>query len=158
MLQTDPLTGFGTREELFSDLSDALEAGSPSSVFAVVDLAGAEEYRRLFGERTCDALIAQLAGAFARIVRPLGSCYRPRYAEFCALVRQPLAEAGPLLDTATGALRVVGSTAELSFSYGVTLLPDEARDPIEALIIADQQLDVARLSRERRDPEAQHGR
>jgi len=158
MLQIDRLTGFGTREELFSDLSDALEAESPESVFAVVDLAGAEEYRRRFGERTCDTLIAQLGGAFARIVRPSGSCYRPRYGEFCALVRQPLAKVRPLLDAATGALRVVGSPAELSFSYGVTILPDEAGDPIEALIIADQQLNIARLGRERRDPQAQHGR
>lgn len=162
MSDTDPLTGFGTRAALLDDLARALdEDDGLQSQLAVFDLAGSDDYRRLFGERTTDSLITRLAEEFARVINPNGSCYRPRYGEFCALVRLPPDAADAVLEDVASALRAAGESSLISFFYGVARLPGEAEDAIEALIIADQQLDLARMSRERRDrrdPSTQSGR
>lgn len=158
---TDPLTGFGTRTALLADVNRAIAESDSESQLAVFDLVGSDEYRRLFGERTTDALVTRLAEEFARVIRPNGSCYRPRHGEFCALVRLAPQAADGLLEDAASALQAAGESSLISFSYGVARLPGEADDAIEALIIADQQLDLARMSRERRerrDPSTQFGR
>jgi GGDEF domain-containing protein len=158
---TDPLTGFGTRTALLDDLTRAVADSDSESQLAVFDLVGSDDYLRLFGERTTDALITRLAEEFARVIHPNGSCHRPRYGEFCALVRLASEAADALLEDAASALRAVGESSLISVCYGVARLPGEADDAIEALIIADQQLDLARMSRERRerrDPSTQSGR
>jgi hypothetical protein len=43
-----------------------------------------------------------------------------------------------------------GATAHVSPLFGIAFLPDEAGDPIEALMIADQDLAVGRRVRDRR--------
>ena len=154
----DLLTGFRDRDRFIADLTAALEPGAPARVLAVFALVGMHEYRRVYGERASDGLTARVATAFAQVVQPKGACYRPRQDEFCVLVAGSndgddatnlLAEAaGVLLDAAEGSLT--------SSWYGACLLPGEAADPIEALMLADERLFARgenRASRERRQGE-----
>ena len=154
----DPLTGFRVREQFIADLTAALEPGSPPRTLAVFDLVGLSEHRRSFGERASDELIARLAEAFARVVVPAGSCYRPRRDEFCSLVAGRIDEAdgANLLPEAARALLEAGEGSLTSSWFGACLLPEEAADPIEALMLADERLLVRsdhRASRERRHGE-----
>jgi GGDEF domain-containing protein len=146
---TDPVTGFGSRDQLIADLDQALGAESSAGVLAVFDLAGSEEQRRRFGAEASDLLVARLAEACAQVVSVNGRCYRPRQDEFCVLVDLPLEDAMTVIEDTVRTLREEGEPSLGSVSFGVAVLPDEADDPIDALIIADQHLDTRRR-RERR--------
>jgi GGDEF domain-containing protein len=156
--QTDRLTGFGSRRKLIADLTAALEPESPPSVLAVFDLAGSEDYRLVFGEPASDTLIVRLAEQFARIVEADGRCYRPRQDEFCTLVDLPIGSVATMLAAVAASLGEEGESFLITTSFGVALLPDEAGEPIEALMVADQNLDIARNGRERRNKRSQDAR
>jgi two-component system, cell cycle response regulator len=146
----DAITGFGNREALLTDLEAALEPDREPCVLAVFHLAGAEDHRRVNGYGASDKLIAQLASAFAEIMAPRAQLYRSRQDEFWALIDGPIDHARPLLGAATAALRRTGVQANVSAAFGMAFLPAEATEPTEALMIADQELGVARRARERR--------
>jgi len=121
--QTDRLTGFGDRQKLIADLTEAVEPGSPPSVLAVV--------------------------------RPVGACYRPRADEFCVLAGGSLDRDGvrTMLTEAAYALFGEGEAFMISSWFGACVLPDEASEPTEALMLADERLRTRtenRQSRERR--------
>jgi GGDEF domain-containing protein len=141
---TDPTTGFGSRDQLIDDLDQALDPGSSFGVLAVFDLAGSEQHRRLFGAEASDALIARLAEVCARAVATNGRCYRPRQDEFCVLLELEVDDAISILEDTLSALRDEGSDSLGPVAFGVALLPEEANDAIDALIIADQDLDTRR--------------
>jgi GGDEF domain-containing protein len=161
----DPVTGFGNRHKLMADLGKALEPGCPPSVLAVFDLVGMEEYRRLYGEKAGEELIACLAGRFACVVnlaraaRPFGGleesvalCYRARRDEFCVLVNMPFDKVRYLLDDVAAALTDDDLPSLLAPpSFGVVLLPDEIDDPVEALMLADRSIWALVESRPRRE-------
>lgn len=149
-LHLDWTTGFGDRERLLADLTEALELGSPPSVLAVFDLGGASDYRRAFGERAGDALIARCAERFARAIQRDGVCYRPRRDEFCALIAKPTDDAMARLVEAEHALKL-GEPLLIAACFGATVLPDEAADPIELLMLADDRLNVRLTSRKPRE-------
>jgi GGDEF domain-containing protein len=138
----DGLTGFGDRRRLLADLAEALVPRSSASVLAVFDLAGMSEYRRDHGLLASDELLARLAEGFGQIVSPAGSCYRPRQDEFAVLipgtpdqddVRATLSDAACAVWDARGDSRI-------SSWYGTCRLPDEAANPVEALMLADERL------------------
>ncbi len=145
----DPLTGFGSRHKLLADLTEALESGSAPSVLVVFDLAGASEYRRVFGEKAGEELIARLAEKFARLVQPTGLCYHPRQDEFCALVSRPIGDVSTMLLAVEHGLKDDGKSSLITPRFGAAFLPDETADPIEAIMLADERL-LARTARERR--------
>jgi len=153
-VHNDLLTGLGDRNKLFVDLAQALEPGRPPSVLAVFDLVGWSEYRRLFGLRASDGLTNQFAEAFTLVMQPVGACYyMPRNDEFCALITQPTDDVRSVLIAAVGALNDVGESSLISAFFGATFLPDEADDPIDALMLADERLGLGLLNgktRERR--------
>lgn len=149
----DPLTGFGDRRKLIADVAAALDPDSPPSVLAVFYLAGASDYRRMMGEESGDALIARLAEQFARLVPAAGTCYRSREDEFCALVTARVDDVSSMLDETANALREEGPSLLVTASFGAVLLPGEAEEPIEALMLADERLHArfgSRTGRERR--------
>jgi GGDEF domain-containing protein len=149
----DLLTGFGNRDQLMADLTAALAPGSPPSVFAVFELAGMSEYRRVHGERAGDGLTTRLADVFAHVVRPKGSCYLPRRDEFCVLIAGTIDddEVKDVLPTATWALRDEGASSKVGSCYGACALPAEATHPIAALKIADERLFISSETRARRE-------
>jgi GGDEF domain-containing protein len=148
----DPTTGFGSRASLFGDLARALEADAPPSLLAVFAFAGIEEYRRLFGRIAAEALLTELAGRLEH-TRSAVTWYRPREDEFVALVRAPLSTGEDILDGARSALHEAGEFVTVSAVVGAVALPEAASEPMEALILADQELSVrstAGRARERR--------
>jgi GGDEF domain-containing protein len=120
------------------------------SILAVIDLSGAEEHRRRAGEVDNERLLETLAATLqASLPRGTG-CYRSRRDEFCLLLADALGPAEAALATAVAALQADGAAASIVAAYGVAVLPDEAEEPLEALMVADRQLELARRARERR--------
>jgi GGDEF domain-containing protein len=144
------ITGFRNRDALIGDLERALIPGSSPSVLVVFALTGFADYRELVGKIESEKLFAGLAEALQAALGSGASCYLPRADEFVAVLRLPLESARPLLDAAEAALADAGRLAPITVAYGVTILPDEAEEPVEALILADQQLNIEARSRERR--------
>jgi GGDEF domain-containing protein len=146
----DPLTGFGDRRKLIADVAAALDPDSPPSVLAVFYLAGAGDYRRILGEESGDRLISRLAEQFARLL-PTGTCYRPREDEFCAVLTIPIDDLSSTLDATAQALKEEGHACLVTASYGAVVLPAEAADPMDALMLADGRLDARRGIPSRRE-------
>jgi diguanylate cyclase (GGDEF)-like protein len=148
----DPLTGFGNRRKLLTDLEHALAAGSAPSLLAIFDLGGFKQYQRVCGHQAGDHLIRRASAVFSTAIGAAGSCYRPREDEFVVLIDGTLDSLEPLLTAAARALRQEGEAFLITSSYGTAQLPDEADQPITALALADQRLGVItnRPPRERR--------
>ena len=146
----DALAVLGDRASLVRALERALEADQPVSVLAVLDLAGAEEHRRRAGEDASERAIDGLAATLVASLPPGTRCYRSRRDEFCVMLDEALGPAEATLATALAALEAAGAAAAIVPAYGVAVLPDEAEEPLEALMVADRQLDLARRARERR--------
>jgi GGDEF domain-containing protein len=147
----DPLTRFGNHDQLIDDLARALEPGSPPAVLAVFELLGSSAYRNAYGQRTHAALIRRCAERFAHVLQGAGVCYRPRQDELCVLIDGPIGEVIETLTAAEHALEDREGPAPVSARFGVALLPDEADDPIELLVLADQRLGIRTGGREPRD-------
>lgn len=149
-LRVDPVSLLGNRDALMEDLLDALEPGSRERVLAVFDLAGLEEHRFANGTRAADALVARLARVLVKALGVSATCYRIRQDELCALVDIPVEAARSVLDSVLVALSDEAGSSHVAASCGVAALPNAAEDPIEALMIADQELSLTRRGRERR--------
>jgi len=138
----DPLTGFGDHDTLIADLTTALDPGSPAAVLAVVELVGWRDYRRVSGVQASDELIIRCAAQFARAIKPAGVCYRSRQDELCALITGPIDEVTNTLFAADDRLKAEVGSSLVTACFGTASLPDEADDPIELLILADQRIRI----------------
>jgi GGDEF domain-containing protein len=147
--ERDPLTGFLTRAGLMLHLAEAVAPGSEPSVFAVFGLGGLDEHENVHGLEATNALIVRLAGDFGRMVRPEGVCYAPRRREFCAIFELPVVDASPILASAAIALRRESALEGLLIAFGIAVLPEQADDPIRALVVADRNLIQARKTQRR---------
>jgi GGDEF domain-containing protein len=136
----DPLTGLGDHDKLIADLERALDPGNPPAVVAVFELVGWHDYRRSSGELASDELIARCAIEFARAIGPAGVPYRSRQDELTALISRPIDEASSILLGAQERLQSEGESSRVTACFGTAVLPDEAADPIELLILADQRI------------------
>jgi GGDEF domain-containing protein len=130
-------------------LAEATERDSAPSVFAVFGLGGLDDYEKVYGLGATNELIVRLAGDFARMVRPEGICFAPRRREFCAIFELPVVEVSPILAAAAIALRRESSLADLLIAFGIAVLPEQADDPIAALMVADRNLVQARKTQRR---------
>ena len=144
------LPGFRNRDALIGDLERALTPGSAPAVLAVFALSGFADYRELVGKLESGKLLYKMAEALQAALGSNASYYRPRADEIVAVLRLPLESARPLLDAAEAALLEAGRPAPITVAYGVAALPDEAEEPVEALILADQQVNIEARGRERR--------
>lgn len=149
--RTDPLTGLGTRAELMADLADAVEPTSPARTLALFDFAGFGAYVDLYGRLEGEALLVRLAGRLSEALEQPASFYRPRSDEFAALIQTSLAIAEPLLIAAVASLTSRFEHFEIIATFGAAVLPDEASEPVEALMLADQRLFVSTLARRARE-------
>ena len=154
----DRVTGLGTHDTLMFDLTAALEPGSPPSVIALFVLEGSAEHRNDFGSKANDELVARLAELFEALVGPAGSCYRPREHEFCALVTGSFDEVTTRMLEIEDALNAHEASTAVNVRFGAASLPDEADDPVDLLMLADERLAMrseTRESRERRQSSRQ---
>ena len=147
MNPTDTLTGLFDRAELVEDLARAVVPNAPPSRLVVFELLGLEVLLDVLPREDGEFLLVRLA---ARLKSALGSgpCYLSRRAEFCCLLS--LAQAETTLERAKLALSAAARPYLLTISYTVVHLPDEARDPVEALERADTQLLKLTRTEERR--------
>jgi GGDEF domain-containing protein len=139
-LHRDPLTGLGDHAKLIADLTRALEPGSPAAIFAVFALVGWGDYERRCGELAGNRLIMRCATQLARVIDPVGVCYRSRRDELAALIRGSIDVASTALFGAESALSAEGGDSLVSAWFGAVVLPDEADDPVELLMLADQRV------------------
>jgi len=156
---TDLLTGLGTRAELMLGLAEAVEPASPPTTLALFDFGGLDEYADLYGRLEGQALLIRLAHRLSKAIEQPASYYRPRTDEFAALIQSPIAIAEPLLAATVSTLTTRFEQFEITPAFGAALLPDEASEPVDALMLADQRLylkTLARSARERRQTPRGH--
>ena len=150
-----PLTGFGSRLRLMTDLAEAVSPFSLPRTLACFDLGGLHEYGALYGSVEVDALLPRLAARFSAALGH-AACYRPRDDEFATLLDDSLAASEPRLRAAAEALTVHFGQFGIAFAFGAAVLPSEADDPVEAIALADSRLFQrahGRPERERRGAE-----
>ena len=153
LAQPDPLTGFGGHDKLLADLDVAVAPTSTVQTFVLFDLGGFSEYRDHYGRVESEQLLRTLAGRLAEALGDDANCYRPRQDEFAALLDAPISATEPVIAETVSALNERFTLYNLSLSFGALTLPEAAADPIEALILADEQLAInsgSRRARERR--------
>jgi diguanylate cyclase (GGDEF)-like protein len=141
----DALTGLPNRRALLADLARAAARATLSQpqLMLLFDLNGFKHYNDTFGHPAGDAMLARLARRLAERAASAcgsgGSAYRLGGDEFCALVELTGEPHGIAAELA-GALLERGEDFTIGACYGEVLLGREARDPAEALQIADRRL------------------
>jgi two-component system cell cycle response regulator len=140
--RTDSLTGLRNRRSLIADLEVQLRlatVGSPRALL-LFDLDGFKEYNDAFGHPAGDGLLVRLAARLAEAVGSDGAAYRLGGDEFCVLVAPGRNGIDPMLAACSAALHERGDGFEVSTSFGVVLLPEEAETPTLALQLADRRM------------------
>jgi two-component system cell cycle response regulator len=151
---TDPLTGLANRRKLLDDLGRRLEVGTPEEpwLLALYDLDGFKSYNDAFGHPAGDTLLIRVGHRLAEVPGAEGRAYRLGGDEFCLLAPGWGGAAERLLDLSVRALEERGEGFEISSSFGAVLLPVDAREPREALRLADARLYAQKhQNRARRD-------
>ncbi len=140
--RTDSLTGLRNRRSLLADLEVQLALASLASPRALLlfDLDGFKEYNDAFGHPAGDGLLVRLAARLADAVGPYGEAYRLGGDEFCVLVSPARDGIDPILATCSAALNERGEGFEVTSSFGVVVLPEEANTPTLALQRADRRM------------------
>jgi two-component system, cell cycle response regulator len=138
---TDALTGLGNRRKLLADLERGLAEPEPEpTLLMIFDLNGFKGYNDNFGHPAGDALLARLGAKLHQVPGPGGDAYRLGGDEFCLVAPVTGGQAERLIDRACEALSERGEGFEVTSSFGAVMLPEEARDPILALHVADERL------------------
>ena len=152
---TDALTGLANRRSLTSDLATAAESATAAQplTLALFDLDGFKHYNDTFGHPAGDALLQRLGTALQAAVEPQARAYRMGGDEFCVLITDDT-EPGLLIAAARQALADRGDGFDIGASCGVSSLPGDARDPMDALRLADHRMyDEKRAVKRRRTPQ-----
>ena len=135
---TDSLTGLSNRRALTRAL-DRLGGDTPL-VLALFDLDGFKTYNDTYGHPAGDVLLARLGANLSAYFGASGRVFRMGGDEFCALFEPRGRDVSTLLDGAAMALSEQGEGFYIGCSYGAVTLPGEAREPADALKLADQRM------------------
>ncbi len=140
--RTDSLTGLRNRRSLLADLETQLGLSSLASPRALLlfDLDGFKEYNDAFGHPAGDGLLVRIAARLAEAVGPSGDAYRLGGDEFCVLVSPGRDGVDAVLASCSAALHERGEGFEVTSSFGVVTLPEEASTPTQALQLADRRM------------------
>jgi GGDEF domain-containing protein len=149
--EVDPLTGFGMRRALLVALAEAVRPEASPTLLVLFGLDGFDEYVSLFGRLAGRTLIVRLGVRLSDALGPSALCFRARNDEFAALVETRIEGVSDVLDSAVRALRDRGASVAVTAAWGAAMLPEEARDPLRALTIADQRLASNAPRRRRRN-------
>jgi GGDEF domain-containing protein len=144
----------GTRDQLIVDLEEALALGEPSRLLVVFRVEGFNQFIARHGFAVTEALIAEVASSLPQASGALSFYYRPREDELCALVGGSLdgIEAG-LFEVANAVYDRFGLDG-VTLDFGTALLPQEARDPVAALALADGRMTGLEVEAARRQSTA----
>lgn len=141
------------RSELLADLERAVEPGSSRQTLAIVVVGGLDHFRELYGSLEAEALVELARMCLGDALDERARLYQPRSGEFAVLAAASVDEVEQLLGAAAEELSHRFDQYAVSAACGAVLLPDEATEVGEALILADERLlvhAVAPQSRERR--------
>ena len=139
---TDALTGLSNRRRLLMDLDELTARADAESPYALImfDLDGFKAYNDRFGHPVGDALLARLGRNLADTVEGRGRGYRLGGDEFCVVASGEREELVELARASHHALRDTGRGFDITSSFGMVLVPDEAPDTEHALNLADERL------------------
>ena len=141
---TDALTGLWNRRRLLVDLDGLLEqpldAQAPERLLILYDLNGFKGYNDTFGHPAGDLLLRRLAEKLVHAAGQDATCYRLGGDEFCVLAPYTADAAEACLAATTIALSEAGEGFTVSTAFGCAILPEEARNPSDALHLADRRL------------------
>ena len=140
--RTDSLTGLRNRRSLMADLEMQLGLATVSHPRALLlfDLDGFKEYNDAFGHPAGDGLLVRLAARLAEAVGHSGEAYRLGGDEFCVLASPGRDGVEEILAACSAALNERGEGFEVTSSFGVVILPEEADTPTLALQLADRRM------------------
>ena len=140
--RTDSLTGLRNRRCLMADIEMQLSLATLAHprVLLLFDLDGFKEYNDAFGHPAGDGLLVRLAARLAESVGPVGDAYRLGGDEFCVLAAPGRDGADEILAACSAALNERGEGFEVTSSFGVVVLPEEADTPTLALQLADRRM------------------
>ena len=140
--RTDSLTGLRNRRSLMADLEMQLGLATLAHPRALLlfDLDGFKEYNDAFGHPAGDGLLVRLAARLAEAVGHIGDAYRLGGDEFCVVAAPGRYGIDSLLAACSAALNERGEGFEVTSSFGVVLLPEEAETPTLALQLADRRM------------------
>jgi len=140
--RTDSLTGLPNRRSLMADLELQLGLATLAHPRALLlfDLDGFKEYNDAFGHPAGDGLLVRLAARLAEAVGDTGEAYRLGGDEFCVLAAPGREGTDALLAACSAALNERGEGFEVTSSFGVVILPEEADTPTLALQLADRRM------------------
>jgi diguanylate cyclase (GGDEF)-like protein len=151
-VRTDPLTGLGSQARLRMDLE--LRERSPGAPLTVIllDLNGFKRYNDNFGHPAGDKMLAMLGKRLKAAVEPPATGYRLGGDEFLVLIDGGVVELGferreGIAVAAAEALTSRGKGFELSASWGIASVPEEADSPAEAMQLADVRMYAQKESR-----------
>jgi two-component system cell cycle response regulator len=140
--RTDSLTGLRNRRSLMADLEMQIGLATlahPRSLL-LFDLDGFKEYNDAFGHPAGDGLLVRLAARLSDAVGHTGDAYRLGGDEFCVVAAPGRYGIDALLAACSAALNERGEGFEVTSSFGVVLLPEEADTPTLALQLADRRM------------------
>jgi two-component system cell cycle response regulator len=140
--RTDSLTGLRNRRSLMADLEMQFGLATPARPRALLlfDLDGFKEYNDAFGHPAGDGLLVRLAARLAEAVGEAGDAYRLGGDEFCVLVSPGRDGVDGILAACSAALNERGEGFEVTSSFGVVVLPEEADTPTLSLQLADRRM------------------
>jgi GGDEF domain-containing protein len=133
--EPDAVTGFGTRDALLRDVTEAVAPSSAPQTLAMLDLRG---YYNAYGQFEGDSLVRRVAGLLPQVLEG-ARFYRPRATEIAVLVPSSPEEAEQRLAEAAATLTARFAQARIVIGFGTAQLPGEARDAGLALRIADSR-------------------
>src|ERR687887_4040 len=127
------------RRAVAGDLERAVAGDGGPVLLALFDLDGFKHYNDSYGHPAGDALLQRLGAKLAAHVAAIGTAYRMGGDEFCVLL--PLgADPDAQADAAALSLTEQGDGFAIGASHGAVSVPAEAREPGEALRIADHRM------------------
>jgi HD-GYP domain-containing protein (c-di-GMP phosphodiesterase class II)/GGDEF domain-containing protein len=143
---TDPLTGFGMRQQLEADLILAVKPTAAPSLLVLFDLDGTGAFEKSSSRVYSEALLRRLAVRVSNALGADATCYRSRVAELSALIRAPIPTAMKLAAAAATALGAQDGEEPVAVRFGTAVLPEEAHEPLAAILLADTRRKLDRPS------------
>jgi diguanylate cyclase (GGDEF)-like protein len=151
-VRTDRLTGLGSQARMQMDLEVRERTpGRPLTVL-LLDLNGFKHYNDTHGHPAGDKMLSALGARLKEAVEPEGTAYRLGGDEFLVLADGGLVGLGleardALAVRAAETLTSRGRGVDVSASWGVASVPEEADSPAEAMQLADVRMYAQKESR-----------
>lgn len=138
----DLVTGIPNRRALIRDLEHQCQIATEASPVVLIlhDLRGFKAYNDKFGHAAGDALLRRLGHNLVHLAETSGGAYRHSGDEFCVIACADKAPLDVMVRVSGQALYERGESFEITSLASVVKIPQESRDPIEILKLADQRL------------------